>query len=306
MNRYFNATRLSTNAEVDAKYKKPHNFFIIKKNKKSFKENLGKQSSITEKVTKNTITTIEDQRKNIMSESLKNSKLQNNILKLPSLETKNFHFLNKSKSKEKNSLFNSFNAKRTTIITQETKKLNSSQFSISKNKNKETSKKKTSFSHKPSKKCNLSSDNKFLWQSQIANGTLKQNSTYEKKFDKNNKRSSSNAKIKKIETSNKKPLLKNLVKEFESAENTLSFKYECKQFLRKNFQEINSIYTKYKNLKEIGRGSYAIAYKVICKATNSKLVLKTFLLDSFTKKTHLNRLMVRNKKLCKNNFKDRN
>ena len=48
----------------------------------------------------------------------------------------------------------------------------------------------------------------------------------------------------------------------------------------------------FRNLQEVGSGSYAVAYLAEKKKTREKFVLKTFELRKFTKKSHLNRFMV--------------
>ena len=64
-----------------------------------------------------------------------------------------------------------------------------------------------------------------------------------------------------------------------------------KVFKRK-FRELHSIEEKFEILKEIGRGSYAVALLAIEARSQKKLVLKSFPLESFSKQNYLNRFMV--------------
>ena len=67
----------------------------------------------------------------------------------------------------------------------------------------------------------------------------------------------------------------------------------CRAVFSHAFRQVDSIYTVFRNLQEVGSGSYAVAYLAEKKKTREKFVLKTFELRKFSKKSHLNRFMVR-------------
>lgn len=67
----------------------------------------------------------------------------------------------------------------------------------------------------------------------------------------------------------------------------------CRAVFSHAFRQVDSIYSVFRNLQEVGSGSYAVAYLAEKKKTREKFVLKTFELRKFTKKSHLNRFMVR-------------
>jgi hypothetical protein len=66
----------------------------------------------------------------------------------------------------------------------------------------------------------------------------------------------------------------------------------CKKYLTPFVKEIESINSKFLNLKEIGRGSYAIAYSGICKSTNKDVVIKELKLSKLSKISKIKRFMV--------------
>jgi hypothetical protein len=112
-------------------------------------------------------------------------------------------------------------------------------------------------------------------------------------FDNNNLNKSRKSTFKKIYKENylyeKEDHLK---KPNKAKQDQMKMKNYCRYVFREAFNEINSIFTLFKDLYEIGSGSYAIAYSCKEKSTGLNLVLKTFKLESFTKKSYVDRFMV--------------
>ena len=76
------------------------------------------------------------------------------------------------------------------------------------------------------------------------------------------------------------------------AVNNLKSKVLNISIFKSSFKEIDSIYNLFMNIKEIGSGSYAIAYLAQSKKSNFQYVLKSFKLKNFIKNNHVNRFMV--------------
>lgn len=66
----------------------------------------------------------------------------------------------------------------------------------------------------------------------------------------------------------------------------------CKKYLKPHAKEIELFESVFYNMKEIGRGSYAVAYSVRKKDGNDELVLKTLRLSKLSRFNKIKRLMV--------------
>ena len=66
-------------------------------------------------------------------------------------------------------------------------------------------------------------------------------------------------------------------------------------FMGKYFQKIENIGKIYKNITEIGRGSYAIVYSAFKIKQKHKIVLKSIKFENFRKLLHIKRFMVKKK-----------
>lgn len=64
------------------------------------------------------------------------------------------------------------------------------------------------------------------------------------------------------------------------------------KIFRQKFEELHSIRDRFSELREIGRGSYAVAFSAVETSTGREFVLKSFALDSFSKKSYLGRFLV--------------
>lgn len=73
----------------------------------------------------------------------------------------------------------------------------------------------------------------------------------------------------------------------------VSMKEYCRSIFKHAFSEIDSIFYLFRNLHEVGSGSYAVAYSAVEKKSGKKFVLKTFRLKNFTKKSYVSRFMVK-------------
>lgn len=66
-----------------------------------------------------------------------------------------------------------------------------------------------------------------------------------------------------------------------------------RELFRQAFREVDSIFSSFASLYEVGSGSYAVAYSAVEKQSGRKVVLKTFRFRDFVKKSYASRFMVR-------------
>lgn len=258
--------------------KKQYNFFLKKKKQNSIKENILRKSIISSKYNSQMkivpkLPSFKNRNKSLFSNEHKSTA----ITKLPSVEMKKDYYF-KLNSFEKNKII-SLKPSNRYSYNNHNKLIGRPSVLKSKNvvKNK-------SLSHQINRASDFFNKNQFLWQSQINQRKKIQN---RKKKENEKKKNSVHSEL------HLQKLNFNLMfSELSHVPEKNNFKIESRQFLKNQFTEIISIHYKFKNLKEIGKGSYATAYKATCKLSNQDFVLKTFEISNFTKKSHLNRLMV--------------
>lgn len=264
-----------------------HNFFILKKRKKirSKKENKMMKPKILPNCSNkinvlNKYFPLTNKKMNVLHNSIRSKVMK----KLPPLDVRsNYSYKFKSIDKK-----NSIDLNLSYKYSSYNKNINLSQLQ---NSEPDYAKKSKSISHNIQKKSNIFNKNKFLWQSEIYKKNQQNKIVISQNTKKEEKEKKENLHLPKIYY--QKLNLNDAFSKFMPEVYQNNFQIESREFLKSQFSEIISIFSKFKNLKEVGRGSYAIAYQAICQQTHQSLILKTFKIKSFIKKTHLNRLMVK-------------